>query len=356
MWPYFAAEFGNAGSRTHDFGLRAKRAVEGAREQVAAVVDAQPQEVTFTSGATESNNIAILGLAEHARTTGRTHIITTGIEHHAVLEPIDFLEQQGFRVTRISADETGRISAKHVVDALSDETGLVSIMHANNETGAVQPIPEITKALEDHPCYFHVDAAQSYGKESMALCNQRINLISISGHKIYGPKGIGALVARRSNMKRLPLKPLIFGGGQEQGLRPGTLPVPLIVGLGKAAEMAQRQHNERRGYCAGIQQEAISALSKIGGVLNGNPNHLLSNVVNFSFPGADSEAIMLSLKGIAAVSNGSACTSEKYTASHVLANMGLGAERTDSAIRFSWCHLTPKPDWSSIASAIKALL
>ena len=228
-------EVGNAGSRTHEYGLRAKRAVQAAREQVAAVVDAKVDEVVFTSGATESNNIAILGLAPFGEDTGRRHIVSTAIEHKAVLEPLEELEGRGFEVTLVKPGPSGAVSAAAVRDTLRPDTLLVTVMHANNETGVLQPIAEIAELLAYHEAYLHVDAAQGYGKELASLRAKRIDLISVSSHKIYGPVGIGALIARRRVFKKPPLVPLTLGGGQERGLRPGTLPVPLIIAFGVAA-------------------------------------------------------------------------------------------------------------------------
>ena len=243
---FLDAEFGNAGSRTHDYGVRAKRAVQHARAQVATVVQAQPDEVLFTSGATESNNLAIFGLENEGRRSGRRHVITTQIEHKAVLEPLEILEERGFEVVRLPCDPSGWVHPEAVAEALRDDTLLVSVMHVNNESGVIQPIEEVAAVLEDHPAYFHVDAAQGFGKELAALRESRIDLISVSGHKVYGPKGVGALVARRRRFRRAPLKPLFYGGGQERGLRPGTLPVHLIVGLGLAAELGEKEAGRGR--------------------------------------------------------------------------------------------------------------
>ena len=235
---FIREEFGNAGSRTHEFGARAKQAVQKARDQVAALVKGQREDVIFTSGATESNNLAILGLREHAEKTGRRHIISTAIEHKAVLEPLEFLAEHGFEITRLKPCAGGAVSADQVAAALQPDTILVSVMHVNNETGIIQPLAEIAKALGTHEAFFHTDAAQGFGKLIPELQNPRIDLISISGHKLYAPKGIGALILRRRGYDHPPLTPLCFGGGQERGLRPGTQPVALIAALGKAAEIA----------------------------------------------------------------------------------------------------------------------
>lgn len=355
VFHWMAEEIGNAGSRTHEYGLQAKRAIQHSRDQVSKVVDAAAEEVIFTSGATESNNLAILGLAEHGLETSRRHIVSTAIEHKAVLEPLEALEARGFTVTLVPPNQNGEVSASAIKDALRPDTLLVSVMHANNETGSLQPIQEIAESIKDHHAFIHVDAAQGYGKDLGALRNERIDLISVSGHKIYGPLGIGALIARRRHFKRPPLKAIMYGGGQERGLRPGTLPVPLIVGLGIAAETALKNQAARQQRCYDIRQQALAALEPLGIQLHSNPDHTLPHVMNFSVPGVDSEAVMLALKDIVAISNGSACTSQSYTPSHVLAAMGLPDEDISGAIRISWSHLTPDVDWSLLAARLDAL-
>ena len=348
-------EYGNAGSRTHEFGTRAKQAVQKARDQIRKVVDAEREEVIFTSGATESDNLAILGLAEEGRRTGKRRIVTTAIEHKAVLEPVQHLAANGFEVTVLPVDRGGRVRADDVISAVRDDTLFVSVMHVNNETGVLQPIEDIAAGLEGREAYFHVDAAQSFGKEIAALRNKRIDLISISGHKIYGPKGIGALIARRRGYKRVPLRPLMYGGGQERGLRPGTMPVPLAVGLGMAAELGLKDHKQRAEQCMRVRRSALEALGSLDPELHGDPDNVVPHVLNISLPGIDAEAAMVALKGIAAVSNGSACTSHSYTPSHVLAAMGLNEEQIDTALRISWCHLTPEVDWGEIRDALVAI-
>jgi cysteine desulfurase len=353
---YFGEEFGNAGSRTHERGARANKAVQMARDQVASVVAAKPEEVIFTSGATEANNLAILGLAAHGDRIGRRHIISTAIEHKAVLEPLEVLGARGFEVTFLRPGKSGAITADAVANELRPDTLLVSIMQANNETGIRQPIDEVAKALTINEAYFHVDAAQSYGKDLETLRNTRIDLISVSSHKVYGPVGVGALVARRRGFLKVPLQPLIFGGGQERGLRPGTLPVPLIAGFGLAAEMAISHNAERRARCVALRSAALAALEPLGVTLHGDATRSLPHVLNFSVDGLDSEAVMVALKDVAAVSNGSACTSHSYQPSHVLKAMGLSDAQVAGAVRISWCHLTPNPDWPSIVSRLRALL
>ena len=352
---FLRTEYGNAGSRTHTFGTRAKEAVQRSREQVAAVVCAKAEEVVFTSGATESNNLAIIGLAAHGLATGKRHVVTTGIEHKAVLEPIQELEHRGFSVTLIPPTDGGWVDAAAVAAALRDETLLVSVIQVNNETGVRQPISNIARRLEGHSAYFHVDAAQGFGKEVAPLQDPRIDLISITAHKIYGPKGIGALVVRRRGYERVPLTPLLYGGGQERGLRPGTLPVPLVVGFGLASELALNEHQQRTVACRSFRDRAITALATLDPVYNGDPTRTLPHVINITIPGLDSEAVMLALKDIVAISNGSACTSQSYQPSHVLKSMRLPESQIMGALRISWCHMTQDPDWSEIVSRAEAL-
>ena len=350
---YLDREFGNAGSRTHDYGRRARNAVEAARDRVAAVAGASRGDVFFTSGATESNNLAILGLEGHGRASGRTHVITSRIEHHAVLEPITELERRGFHVTWLDPTAGGWIEAEAVREALRPETLLVSVMHANNETGVLQPLDEIAGVLGDHPAYFHVDAAQGFGKEVRLLSHQRIDLISASGHKIHAPKGIGALILRRHDNRRPPVQPLLFGGGQERGLRPGTLPVHQIAGLGKAAELALAEWQMRDGCCRSFRERLLEGLAPLAPVIHGDVARSLPNIVNLSIPGVDAESAMEAWSELVAVSDGAACTSASYTCSHVLSAMGLPESRMSGALRFSWCHFSELPDLAAMVEAIR---
>jgi len=352
---YLAEEFGNAGSRTHSYGQAAKDRVNRARRQVAAVIDARPEEIVFTSGATESDNLAILGLTDHGARTGRQHVISTQIEHKAVLEPLEEMARRGFEITLLPPTAGGWIEPGAIRQALRPDTLLVSVMATNNETGVIQPIPEIADALAGSEAYFHVDAAQAFGKQVESLRHRRIDLMSISGHKIYAPKGIGALVTRRRGYQRPPLRPLLFGGGQERSLRPGTLPVALIAGFGTAAELALREHAKWARSCAAVQAAALTALKPLGIILNGDPDRLAAHTLNFSVPGVDSEAAIVALKDIAAISNGSACTSQTYEPSHVLISAGLPSQQVAGALRLSWSHLTPSVDWRQIADRLQRL-
>lgn len=333
---YMCEEFGNAGSRTHQWGNRAKKAVGAAREEIASHFDVKADEVVFTSGATESDNLAILGLEEHGRGTGRLHIVTSATEHKAVLEPAERLASRGFDVEFLQPDQTGRFEADEVLSRVRPDTVLVSLMHVNNETGVIQPIAEVATALVETDTYFHVDAAQSYTKVELDALKAPIDLISISGHKIGAPKGVGALVTRRRRWSRVPLEPLMVGGGQERGLRPGTAPVPLIAGLAEATRERNENYRTWLEDALAKRQEMLSWLKSHGGVPQGHPVHSAPNILSASFPGRDAEALVLELQDDFAVATGSACTSASYAASHVLLGMGLAPETATSSIRLSW--------------------
>lgn len=355
LWHYFIREFGNAGSRTHEYGNRAKQAVQKARDQVADVVSAKRDEVIFTSGATESDNIAVLGLQEAGLKQGKRHVITSSIEHKAILEPFRVLRQNGFEVSELPVGQGGFVDPEAVRAALRPDTLLISVMQVNNETGIRQPIEAIAEILKDHTAYFHTDAAQGFGKEIEPLRNPRIDLISISGHKIYAPKGVGALIMRRRGYEFPPLAPLAYGGGQERGLRPGTLPVALIAALGKAAELSVRDHEKRLQACQRIKGAALEALLPLRPRLVGDQSMAMTHVLSLALPGFDSEALILALKDIVSISNGSACTSSSYKPSHVLKAMGMDDDGANACVRMSWCHMTPAIDWNAIANRIRAL-
>lgn len=353
---YLDEEYGNEGSRTHEYGSAAKRAVQQARDQVASVVDCKREEVLFTSGATESNNLAILGLVDFGIANNRRHIVSTMIEHKAVLEPLADLESKGFEVTYVKPQADGSVRAVDVLSALRPDTLLVTVMHVNNETGVIQPVDEIASGMANHLAFLHVDAAQSFGKIAVTLKNQRIDLISVSGHKIYAPKGIGALITRRRGYEKVPLKPLMFGGGQERGIRPGTLPVALIAALGEAAALSVAESGKWMEICASVKEQALKALLPLGGIPVGPEGGVISSTLNIRFPMLDSEALIVGLQGYAAVSNGSACTSSSYKPSHVLKAMGMDDVSATRCVRLSWSHLTPNPDWDSISKRIEQLI
>ncbi|MCC9309120.1 cysteine desulfurase DndA [Kitasatospora sp. RB6PN24] len=332
---WMTEDFGNAGSRTHEFGTRAKKAVQQAREQLASQMAANPEELIFTSGATESNNIALLGLAPHGEQTGRRHIISSAIEHKAVIEPLEHLKTRGFDVDFLTPDSHGRVSVEAVAERLRPDTLLVSLMHVNNETGAIQPVAELAHLLSQTPTYLHVDAAQGFGKLPKDL-TAPIDMISISGHKIGAPKGVGALLTRRRGWEKVPLQPLMFGGGQERKLRPGTLPVPLIMGLAKAEEIFRAEHASWLAGSLAFRERLLEALSATRFHVNGDAEQGVPHILNVSFDGVDAEALIVRLKHVAAVATGSACTSASYTPSHVLTAMGLPEEQAHNGLRLSW--------------------
>lgn len=329
---------GNADSRTHDFGEQARKVTENARKQVAELLGVTPEEVFFTSGSTESNNITIQGLREYAASTGKKHIITSSIEHKSVLNTVKYMESQGFDVDYVSPDLSGRISAEDVLSRVREDTLLVSIMHVNNETGTIQPVKEIGDALAEKDVLFHVDATQSCGKLVDEIRDLNYDMLSLSAHKFRGPQGIGALILKRRNYKLPPVKNVYFGGQQEHGLRPGTTPVALVAGMGKACELAQAEYKEEAKENKAIRDEMLELLKKEGVryELNGDPQYCIDSTLNICFDGVSSEALMLSTKQYCAISNGSACTSKSYDPSYVLTAMGISVDKIESSVRISW--------------------
>lgn len=329
---------GNADSRTHDFGEQARKITEHARKQVAELLGVTPEEAFFTSGSTESNNIAIQGLREYAALSGKKHIITTSIEHKSVLNTVKYMESQGFDVDYVSPDISGRVSAEDVLNRVREDTLLVSIMHVNNETGTIQPVKEIGDALAERDVLFHVDATQSCGKLVDQIRELHYDMLSLSAHKFRGPQGIGALILRRRNYRLPPVKNVYFGGQQEHGLRPGTTPVALVAGMGKACELAQNEYEEEARENQVIKNEILDLLNSEGVLyeLNGDPEYCIDNTLNICFEGISSEALMLSAKQYCAISNGSACTSKSYDPSYVLIAMGIPVDRIESSVRISW--------------------
>jgi len=354
---FMTEEFGNAGSRTHEFGARAAAAVQRARAQVAAVVHAQPNEVVFTSGATEADNLALLGAARAAARLGQgRHIVSTQIEHKAVLEPLQQLTSEGFEITLVPPTPGGWVDPSAIAAVLRPNTILVSVMHVNNETGVIQPLREIGALLQDHPALFHSDAAQGFGKERTELSTERLDLIAVSGHKVFAPKGIGALIMRRRNGRRPSLAPLMFGGGQEGGLRPGTVPVALAAALGLAAQLAEEELPRRENACLRFRNRLAPVLAELGFVSNGDASRTLPHVLNVRLPRVDSEALMLALKEVAAISNGAACASHSYRSSHVLQAQGLSSSDIASSVRISWCHDSDDIDVEALRRAVRTLV
>lgn len=333
--PFFGSQFGNPSSKTHTFGWAADKAVARAREQVARAIGASPDEIVFTGGATEANNLAILGGVCAAHEPGH-HVITSAIEHRAVLDPCQSLASRGYEVTTLEPDREGRIRVEAVERALRDDTVMVSLMAANNEVGTLNPLEEIGQLTRSRSILFHTDAAQAVGKIPVDVDRWQVDLLSTSAHKFYGPKGVGFLYVRATRPP-LALTPISFGGGQERGLRPGTLNVPLIVGMGRAAELAsgealQSEMARLRALADRLHEGLDAALE--GVTRNGHAELRLPGTVNVSFAGVDSEALLLALPDIAA-SSGSACSTGKVEASHVLLGMGVGPQRARSAVRFS---------------------
>jgi len=333
MLPYFTEKFGNAASRNHAFGWQAEEAVENAREQVAELIGASPKEIIFTSGATESNNLAIKGVASMYRKKGN-HIITCVTEHKAVIDPLKRLERDGWNVTWLPVDPEGRVDPRQVREAITDQTVLVSIMVANNEVGTIQPIAEIGAICKEKGVLFHTDAVQAAGKIPLDVQKMGIDLLSLSGHKMYGPKGVGALYVRRKD-PRVRLDAIQDGGGHERGMRSGTLAVPLIVGLGAAAEIARREMPEESTRLLNLRERLRQGImGQLDHVeVNGHPSERLPGNMNLSFGFVEGEGLMMGIKDIA-VSSGSACTSASLEPSYVLKALGADDERAHSSIRF----------------------
>ncbi len=345
--------FGNPASRTHHHGHQAKQLVDNSRKNIAAVLGVVPNDIIFTSGATESNNLSILGLEEFGVKQNKKHIISTVIEHSSILEPLEHLSKKGFKIDLVPVDSSGRVSAEDIINRVTDDTLLVTIMHANNETGIIQPVKEIGDALVDRDVFFHIDAAQTFGKLVDELQEVKYDLLSITAHKIYGPQGIGALVFRNKKYKRPPITPLMYGGKQEKGLRPGTLPAPLIAGFGKAAELILSNYLNWAKAELIIRQSIIEQLKEVEYTINGDISLCLPNCINISFPGVDSEALMLCVRQKLSLSNGSACTSSEYKPSHVLSSMGALAE---NSVRISWGPYLENVDLSEMILFIKKII
>jgi cysteine desulfurase len=324
-------DFGNPASATHAYGTRAAARVEAARSQVAALIGASADEVVFTSGATESNNLAILGAARANSDRGR-HIVTSRIEHKAVLDPIRHLEREGWSVTWLTPDREGLIHPQQVADALREGTVLVSVMHVNNEIGVIEDIAAIGALCRERRVLLHTDAAQSAGKLALDVAALNVDLLSLTAHKIYGPKGIGALYVRRA--ARPGIRPITFGGGHERGLRPGTLATHQIVGLGAACARAARTLEQDAAHILSLRERLWTGLQPIGGVhLNGHPERRVPGILNVSFEGVEGESLVTGLTELA-VSTGSACTSASADASFVLRALGRGTELAQSSLRF----------------------
>jgi cysteine desulfurase len=343
MMPFLTEKFGNAASRSHAYGWETEEAVENARASIAKLIGANPKEVVFTSGATESINIALKGAAEMYAEKGN-HIITAATEHKATLDSAKYLEKQGCTVTYLPVDKFGAVTAEQVKAAITDKTILISLMHANNEVGTIHPIEEIGKVAKAAGVLFHVDAAQTAGKIAIDVEKMGIDILSISAHKMYGPKGVGGLYVRRTN-PRVRLSPVVHGGGHERGFRSGTLNVPGIVGLGTAAEICLNEMETDAARVSALRDRLknnlFSQLDEI--FLNGDPLKRLPNNLNISFAFVEGEAMMMGLNEVA-VSSGSACTSASLEPSYVLKAMGIGEELAHTSIRFGLGRFTTQEE------------
>ncbi len=355
MLPYFTEVFGNAASRSHLFGWQAEEAVEQARKQVASAINADPKEIVFTSGATESNNLAIKGIAEMYAEKGN-HVITCVTEHKAVIDPCKKLERLGYNVTWLPVQKSGLIDLEQLKDAFTDKTILVTIMHANNEIGVIQPIGEIGRICQERGVAFHTDATQSVGKIPVDVREQSIHLLSLSAHKLYGPKGAGALYVRRRK-PRTRVTPLLDGGGHERGMRSGTLNVTGIVGLGKAVEIAMEEMEtesarlrELRDY---LRKKLFDNIPEVHE--NGDPENKLPHSLNVSFSFVEGESLLMGINDVA-VSSGSACTSASLEPSYVLKSLGVGDELAHSSIRFGLGRFNTREEVDYVTSRLTAVV
>ena len=346
---------GNADSRTHIHGDDTRNIVENARRQVASMLGIQANEVFFTSGATESNNIAIRGLEEYAEGSGKKHIITTAIEHKAVLETVKALGRKGFDVELVYPGRNGRVSAEDVLGRVRNDTLLVSVMHVNNETGIIQPVREIGKPLKEQGVLFHIDATQSCGKLVDEIREMDYDMLSFSAHKLRGPQGVGCLILRRRNYALPPVKSVMYGGQQENGIRPGTVPVALVTGCGKACEIAGQEYKDNDRKLTELKN-CLGSLLKESGLsyhFNGDQNFCVQSTANICIEGVSSEALMIITKQYCSISNGSACTSKSYDPSYVLTAMGIPDEEAGCSVRISW---GPDTDQRAFVYNIQKLL
>jgi len=353
MMPYFVEKHGNPHSRSHSFGWDAEEGVEIARKQIADVIRANPKEIIFTSGATESNNLAIKGVAHFYKSEGKNHIITVSTEHKCVLDTCRHLNQDGFEITYLPVDEKGIINLEELERAIKKNTVLVSVMMVNNEIGVIQPMKEIGDICKKHNIFFHTDAAQGYGKIPIDVNEMNIDLMSISSHKIYGPKGVGALFIRRKP-NRVRIEPLINGGGQERGLRSGTLPTPLIVGFGKAAEICKDvmeiEYARIKKLSDLFYKEIVESIPDV--YLNGHKEKRWPGNLNLSFAYIEGESLILAIKDLA-VSSGSACTSASLEPSYVLRALGVDVELAHTSIRFGFGRFTTEEEVDYAIKVIK---
>jgi cysteine desulfurase len=358
MLPFFTEIYGNAASVSHRFGWEANEAVDCARQQVADAIGAESKEIIFTSGATESNNLAIKGAAQALKRKGN-HLVTAATEHKAVLDTMKRLAREGWDLTVVPCDQTGRISAEAVEAALTNRTVLVSIMAANNEVGTINPIRDIGRICHERGVLFHTDATQAVGKMPLDVRADEIDLLSLTAHKIYGPKGIGALFVRRRD-PQVRLQPQVEGGGHERGFRSGTVAVPLVVGLGSAAELAVREQSEESRRILALREHLHQGIAdRVPNIrLNGHPTKRLPGNLNLSFAYVDGESLMMAMRDVA-VSSGAACTSANPEPSHVLRAMGLDEDMARASLRFGLGRFTTQEEIEfvtvTVAGAVERL-
>ncbi|MEQ5777866.1 MULTISPECIES: IscS subfamily cysteine desulfurase [unclassified Thalassospira] len=350
MLPYFYEKFGNAHSRNHSFGWEAEDAIELARGQVATIIGASPKEVIFTSGATESNNLALKGVMKFYGKK-KPHLITTVTEHKCVLDSARHLEQEGYKVTYLPVQQNGLVDLEQLKAAITDETALVSIMAVHNEIGVIQPLKEIGEICRERGVFFHCDAAQAVGKIPLDVNDMKIDLMSISGHKIYGPKGVGALFVRRRPRVRVVAQ--ITGGGQERGMRSGTLPTPLIVGLGKACDIALNEMAEENARIMELRNYTLNRFrERLADIyLNGDEENRVAGNLNISFAYVEGESLLMGIKNIA-VSSGSACTSASLEPSYVLRALGVDEELAHTSLRIGIGRFTTREELDQAVDAI----
>lgn len=355
MLPFFTEQFGNPASTTHTYGWQAAAAVQQSREMLAIALQAEPEEIIFTSGATEANNLAIKGVAEAYFLKGR-HLITLQTEHHAVLDPYQYLQSLGFEVTFLPVQPDGLVDLAGLEAAIRSDTVLVSIMAANNEIGVIQPLAEIGALCHRHGVLFHTDAAQAIGKVPLDVQSMNIDLLSITAHKVYGPKGIGALYVRRRN-PRVQLAAQLHGGGHERGLRSGTLYTPQIVGFASAVELALAERDTESQRLLQLRDRLWQALQPIGGIhLNGHPNQRLPGNLNVSVEGVDGQALLLGLQPVVSVSSGAACSSTRIAPSHVLSALGRSDALSYASLRFGLGRWTTEADIDRVAAGAIATI
>jgi cysteine desulfurase len=351
MMPYLTQDFGNPASTEHLYGATAADAVERSREQLAKTINASAHEIIITSGATEADNLAIQGTARARSAKGR-HIITCTTEHKAVLDPLQYLESQGWAVTYVPVDSRGIIDLDRLESSITDDTNLISVMFANNEIGTIAPVAEIGRIAKKHGVLFHTDAAQAVGHIPVDVQELGIDLMSISAHKVYGPKGIGALYVR-SHEPRVKLTPILLGGGQERGLRSGTLNVPAIVGMGKALEIAGREMNaEAQRLFSWTEKIRKFFESSADGELNGHLTQRLPHNLNMFFPGVESKALIQALRSKVSISSSSACTTDEVEPSHVILALGFGPERAHRSVRFGLGRLNTEEEVNFAMEAV----